>query len=129
MFLAVALVDEKALAKVFPLPGSKAFETVEIGIVVIRDDMFHQPVFRLRDRTLRPFPDEQDQVLQEPCLLHVHLFPADAERVHGDGFFLGVADVFPTEVFAKSLIGVSRVHHHHIRSLLMQLSDHTVHVE
>ena len=37
--------------------------------------------------------------------------------------------VVKAEVFAKPLIGVSRVHHHHIRSLLMQLSDHTAHVE
>ena len=53
----------------------------------------------------------------------------DVERVHRDGFLLRVADVFAAEVFTQSLVGVTRIDHHHVRSLLVQLPHHAVHVE
>ena len=43
--------------------------------------------------------------------------------------FLRVGDVRTVERAADTLIGVSRVHHHHVRTLFQQLSHHAVDVE
>ena len=88
LFTAIAVVDDKAFAQVLPLLGRETLEPVEVGIVIFRDDVLYQAVFRLGNRSLRPFPDEQHKIFQKACFLHVHLLPVDAERIHRDRLFL-----------------------------------------
>ena len=53
----------------------------------------------------------------------------DAEGVHRDGFLLGIADILAAEVFAQSLVRVTRIDHHHIRTLFVQLAHDRVHMK
>ena len=102
---------------------------LEITVVVFGDDLLDEPVLRLGNLALRAFPDEHDEVLQEAYLLDVQFLAADAEGVHGDGVLLGVADVLAADVFAKALVGVTRIDHHDVGVLLPQLAHDAVHVE
>ena len=125
----VTVVDEQPLTQILPLQGCEAVEPIEISVVILRDDLFYQAVLCLCDRTLRAFPDEQHEVFQEARLLHIHFRPIDAEWVHRNRSFLGIGNVLAAEVFAKSLVAVTRIDHHHVRSLLVQLAHDRVHVE
>ena len=125
----VTVVDEQPLTQILPLQGREAVEPIEIGVVILRDNLFYQAVLRLCDRTLRAFPDEQYEVFQEARFLHIHFNPVDAERVHGNRSFLGIGNVLAAEVFAKALVAVTRIDHHHVCALLVQLAHDRVHVE
>ncbi|GFH99286.1 hypothetical protein IMSAGC004_01689 [Bacteroidaceae bacterium] len=128
-FAVVAVVDNEALAQILALHRREAVEPIEISVVILRDDLFYQTLLRLCDRALRTFPDEQHEILEETGFLHVHLLAVDAERVHRDRLLFRVADVLAVQVLAKSLVAVSRIDHHHVRSLLVKLAHDGVHVE
>ena len=100
LLTAVAVINNEALTQVLTLLGCEALETVEVGVVIFRDDVLYQTVFRLCDRSLRTFPDKQDEVFQESRFFYVHLFPIDAERIHRDGPFLGIANILAAEILA-----------------------------
>ena len=119
---AVALVDHEALVQVFALQGREAVEAVEIGIVILRDDLFYQAFLCFCNRALRAFPYQQYEVFQESRLFHVQLRPVDAERVHRDGVLLRVADVLAAQILAQSFVAVTRIDHYHVRSLFVQLT-------
>ena len=80
-------------------------------------------------RALGAFPYQQYEIFQEACLLHIQFLAVDAERVHGNRLLLRIADVLAVQVLAQALVGVTRIYHHHVRVLFVQLAHHAVHVE
>ena len=97
----------------------KSFKAVEIRVVVFRDYLFYQTVFRLCHCTLRAFPDKQNKIFQEAGLFHVQFGTVDAERIHGYRLFFRIADVLAVQIFTKSFIGITGIYHHYIRTLLI----------
>ena len=83
-------------------------EVVNLAVKMCRkilcDGLLNQLVLSLGDSALRTFPDEHDEVLEEANLLNVVLLALNAERIHRDRMLVRIADVFATDIFAKSLI-------------------------
>lgn len=99
LLTAVAVINNEALTQVLTLLGCEALETIEVGVVIFRDDVLYQTVFRLCDRSLRTFQISKTRFSRIP-FFYVHLFPIDAERIHRDGPFLGIADILAAEILA-----------------------------
>ena len=55
LLTAVAVINNEALTQVLTLLGCRSLETIEVGVVIFRDDVLYQTVFRLCDRSLRTF--------------------------------------------------------------------------
>lgn len=92
---------------------------MEVGIVVVCHNLLDDTELQFRNFTIRTFPYQQNQVLQEVYLFDVQFRLRDIERVHRNGLFLGVADILPTQIFAQSLVGITCIHYHHIRSVFV----------
>ena len=98
----------------------------EVGIIILRNDILNQMVFRLGYLAIGSFPDKHDKVLQEAYLLDIQFLAVDGEGVHRDRMLLGVTDILAVDVIAKSFIGVTRIYQHNVGVLLPQLANHAV---
>ena len=101
----------------------------KVGIVILVDDLFYQPVFGLAHCALTSFPYQHHEVLQESQLLDVPFLSLDFERVHRDRMLLGIGNVFSAEVFTLSLIRVTCIYQHDVGVLLMGLTHHGVNIK
>ena len=101
----------------------RLYPSSEMVLIVFCYGLFDELVLGFRHRSLRSLPDKHHKVLQESHLLDVVFRARDAERVHGDRMFLGIADILASDVLAQSFIGVSGIDHHDIRVLLPHLAD------
>ena len=107
-------------------------DTLDIG--VHRTAQF--TAFRLRHFVVLRLPERQQQCLDAVLLLHVKHVIIGVERVERNRFLLRVGEVHAVrpvclapDHFAQALIGVSRVHQYHVRTLLVVLPHEVVHKE
>ncbi len=112
-----------------PLGGTIPIEPDKIGFIVFGNNLLYETVFCLAHFSVTSFPNEHDKVFQKPDFLHVQLLSLDAKRIHSDRIFLGVTDIFATDIFTESFIRVTCIDHNDIGILLPKLSDDTVHME
>ena len=94
----------QCLAQCFALHRVIPPEAVEIGIVVVCHNLLDDTELQFRNFTVRTFPYQQYQVLQKVYLLNVQFRLRDVERVHRNGLFFGVTDIFSTEVLTQPLV-------------------------
>ena len=89
---------------------------------------------RLRHFVVLRLPERQQQCLDAVLFLHVEHVIIGVERVERNRFLLRVGEVHAVrpvclapDHLAQALIGVSRVHQHHVRTLLVVLPHEVVH--
>ena len=105
-------------------------DTLDIG--VHRTAQF--AALRLRHFVVLRLPERQQQCLDAVLLLHVEHVIIGVERVERNRFLLRVGEIHAVrpvclapDHLAQALIGVSRVHQHHVRTLLVVLPHEVVH--
>ena len=89
---------------------------------------------RFRGGFVLAFPQGQQQRLDAVLLLHVEHPVVRVKRVERDGLVLCVGEVdavlplrFAVYHLTQALVGVARVHQHHVGALLKVLADEVVH--
>ena len=96
----------------------------EMRLIVFVDDLLDELVLGLCHRSLTAFPYQHDEVFQKSQLLDIPFLSLYLKGIHRDGMLFSIGYVFATEIFAQSLVGVSRIDQHDVGVLLMGLAYH-----
>ena len=101
----------------------------EMRLIVFVDDLLDELVLGLCHRSLTAFPYQHDEVFQKSQLLDIPFLSLYLKGIHRDGMLFSIGYVFATEIFAQSLVGVSRIDQHDVGVLLMGLAYHGIDVK
>lgn len=104
---------------------------MEVGFVVFHDGLVDKHILDF-GRYAVPFENQEYQRFQEILLLPEVLgilFFSHLERVHGNGFLLGIGYVSAFIIAADAFIGISGINHDHIGVLFQKLPHDRIHVE
>ena len=123
--------DQQFLSQCLTLTVAESFKRIEIGFVILHDGLVYQHVLNLCWKCVTLEYQEYQRFKEVLLLTEIEFifFLSNLERIHGDGLLLRVGYVCTLVISAYAFVGITRIHHDHIRILFQQLTYHTVHVE
>ena len=122
---------QQFLPQCLTLTVAESFKRIEIGLVILHNGLVYQHILNLCRKCVTLEYQEYQRFEEVLFLTEIKLIflLRDLERIHGNGFLLRVGYVCTLVISAYAFVGITRIHHDHIRILFQQLAYHTVHVE
>ena len=123
--------DQQFLSQCLTLTVAEPFKRIEIGFVIFHDGLVYQHVLNLCRKCVTLEYQEYQRFEEVLLLTEIKfvLLLSNLERIHGNGLLLRVGYVCTLVISAYTFVGITRIHHDHIRILFQELTYHTVHVE
>jgi len=122
---------QQFLSQCLTLTVAEPFKRIEIGLVIFHDGLVYQHVLNLCRKCVTLEYQEYQRFEEVLLLTEIEFifFLSDLERIHGNGLLFRVGYVCTLVISAYTFVGITRIHHDHIRILFQKLTYHTVHVE